>query len=234
MPEDASEILENALHESNEAATRLSAVQEQIDALTQERAGLQYDEALLARADDIDQLHERRIQVRAGMADLPKRRAELNAAESNLLRLATELEWPSNNADDIVGRIPARAKLAHARTLSNRRGELATSVANAQTALEDAEDRTQAIRNEIQQAQPMTDMAALAATTSAIRERGDPAARAATLEGESREAGTSIAELLAAMRPRVADAGALATMDVPPKASLEAYRDASRGLALTP
>lgn len=74
-------------------------------------------------------------------------------------------------------------------------------------------------------------MAALAATTSAIRERGDPAGRAATLEGEAREAGKSIAELLAAMRPRVADAGALAAMEVPPRASLEAHRDASRGLA---
>jgi uncharacterized protein YhaN len=231
LPKDSSETLESALHESNEAATRLSAAQEQIDALTRERAGLQYDETLLARADDIDQLHERRIQIRGEMADLPKRKAELNAAKGNLLRLATELEWPSNNADEIVDRIPARAKLAHARTLSNRRGELATSVANAQTAVEDAEDRTQAIRDEIRQASPVTDMAALAATIGAIRERGDLASRAAALEGEGREAGKSITELLAAMRPRVADAEALAAMDLPPKGSLEAHRDAARGLA---
>jgi uncharacterized protein YhaN len=100
LPENASKILEGALHESSEAATRLSAAQEQIDALTLERAGLKYDETLLARADDIDQFHEQRIQVRGEIADLPKRRAELNAAESNLLRLATELEWPWANAND--------------------------------------------------------------------------------------------------------------------------------------
>jgi hypothetical protein len=104
-------------------------------------------------------------------------------------------------------------------------------VANARTAIEDAEDRAQAIRDEIQQAPPVTDVAALAAAIGAVRERGDPAGRAATLEAEAREAGKSIGELLAAMRPRVADVGGLAAMEVPPKASLEAHRDASRGLA---
>ncbi len=77
---------------------------------------------LLARADDIQQLHDRRIQIRAGKADLPKRRAELAGAEATLNRLAAELEW-CGDVDQLIARIPARAKIATLRTLLNRRGE---------------------------------------------------------------------------------------------------------------
>jgi uncharacterized protein YhaN len=48
LPEDASETLERALSESNQATARLAAVQEQIDSLMQERAALSYDNELLA------------------------------------------------------------------------------------------------------------------------------------------------------------------------------------------
>jgi uncharacterized protein YhaN len=231
LPEGASESLDRALNDDNQATARLAAAQEQIDVLLQERGALVYDETLIARAGDINLLHERRIQVRGGIADLPKRRAELSAAEASLKRLACELEWPASNADQIIANIPARPKLARARKLSNRRGELSTAVNNARAGLEEAQERAQTLQREIEEAGPLTDMSALAAAISAVRERGDLAARAAALEGEVRESQRSIEELLATMHPQAPDAGALAAMEVPPKATLENSRDLSRRLA---
>jgi uncharacterized protein YhaN len=230
LPEDASRVLESALDDDNQAAARLSTVTEQIVSLTAERAALAHDEALLTRADDINRLHERRIQVHAGMADLPKRRAELAAAESHLKRLAVELEWLSDGADNIITSIPARAKLAHARALSSRRGELLSAASNARAALDEAEDREHTLRREIDEAGSLTDVATLAATIRAVRESGDVAARAAALEAEVRENERSIEELLATMHPRVSDIAALASMAAPAKATLEGHRDAVRAL----
>jgi hypothetical protein len=178
--------------------------------LTRERSALAYDEALLARADDINRLHERRIQVQAGATDLPKRRAELAAAESHMKRLAAELEWASDNSDKIIASVPARAKLAHARALPNRRGELLTVASSARAAVDEAEERAQILRREIEEAGSLTDVSALAATISAVCEAGDLTARAATLEGEVRQSQRSIEELLSTMHPRVSDAAALA------------------------
>jgi hypothetical protein len=50
------------VNDANQAAARLATVVEQIDSLTRERSALAFDEALLARADDINRLHERRIR----------------------------------------------------------------------------------------------------------------------------------------------------------------------------
>ena len=71
---------------------------------------------------------------------------------------------------------------------------------------------------------------ALAATISAIREAGDLTARAATLEGEVLQTQSLMEELLSTIYPRVSDAVALASIQVQPKATLEAHRDAGRAL----
>jgi hypothetical protein len=63
---------------------------------------------LLARGEDIKQLHDRRIEIRAGKADLPKRRAKLAGAQATLNRLAAELEW-TGDVDQLIARIPAGA-----------------------------------------------------------------------------------------------------------------------------
>lgn len=231
LPEGSSDALNSALDGRNQAAARLTAIQEQIDSLGRESAALKYDGALLARSDEIERLHERRIQVRSGMADLPKRRAELGVAEASLTRLANELEWPHNSADEIIATVPQRSKVAQARALSTRRGELSTAVGNAAAALEEAMEAEQALRREIDESGSPADLTALAVIANAVRERGDLAARSASLEGEARKDQNAVEELLASMRPPVPNAAWLAAADVPPRASLEMHRDHSRRLA---
>jgi len=226
---DASKILEKAATDEAAAITRIAALSEQIAALEAECAALTFDDALLARAEDIAQLRDRRIQVRAGKADLPKRRAELAAAEAALNRLAGELEW-TGNVDQLIARIPAKAKVALLRGLLNRRGAQSGAVENAKSAVAEAEDKLGEIAGEIEAQGPVTDVSKLAAVIKATRELGDIAGQIANSKREEQEARTTIARLSTAMQPAVSDAAALESTPVPPQASVEAHRDACRSL----
>lgn len=226
---DASKILEKAAKDEAAATARIATLSEQIAALQAGCAALIFDESLLARAEDIAQLRDRRIQVRAEKADLPKRRAELAAAEATLKRLGGELEW-SGDIDQLIARIPAKAKVAVLRALLNRRGAQSGAVENAKNAVIEAEEKLGEIAAEIEAHGPVTDVAKLATVIKAMRELGDIAGQTANSKREEQETQTAIARLLKTLRPAVADAADLQSAPVPPRASVEAHRDACRNL----
>ncbi|MBJ7406903.1 MAG: AAA family ATPase, partial [Bradyrhizobium sp.] len=226
---DAARILEAAAADEAAATARIVALSEQIAALEVERGALNFDDGLLARAEDIAQLRDRRIQVRAGKADLPKRRAELAAAEAALLRLAAELEW-SGDLDQVIGRIPAKAKVAALRGLLNRRGAQSSAVENARGAVAEAQEKLAEIEADIEALGALTDVSKLAMTIKAVRELGDLAGQIANSKRAEQEAQAAIERALKALRPAVAESAVLGSMHVPPLAAVEAHRDACRGL----
>lgn len=226
---DTSKILEKAAKDDAAATARIAALSEQIATLEAERAALTFDDALLTRAEDIAQLHDRRIQVRAGKADLPKRRAELAAAEATFNRLADELEW-SGDIDQLIARIPAKAKVAVLRGLLNRRGAQSGALENAKSAVAEVEEKLGEIAAEIGTHGPVTDVSKLATVIKATREFGDVAGQIANSKRAEQEAHAAIVRSLKTLRPAVADAAVLESMPVPPMASVEAHRDTCRSL----
>ena len=226
---DASQQLEKAAKDDADASSRIRTLNEQITGLETERATLAYDQALLARAEDVQQLHDRRIQIRAGKADLPKRRAELAGAEATLNRLAAELEW-AGDIDQLVARIPARSKIATLRTLLNRRGEQIAAVENAKAAAGEADVKLAELAGQIEALGPATDISKLAAVTKAARAIGDIAGHIANSKRDEQDARAAIDRGLKSLRPAVADHQALAAMSVPPSDSVEAHREARRDL----
>ena len=226
---DASQLLEKAAKDDADAASRIATLNEQIAALQAEQSALVFDQALLARADDIQLLHDRRIQIRAGKADLPKRRAELAGAEAALNRLAAELEW-CGGIDQLIARIPARAKVATLRTLLNRRGEQTGAVENAKAAVGEADDKLSELAAQIDTLGPTSNVSRLAAVIKATRVIGDIGGQIANSRRDEQEARAAIDRGLKSLRPVVAGHEALASMSVPPLASVEAHRDACRNL----
>jgi uncharacterized protein YhaN len=227
--QDAAQQLESAAKDDANAASRIATLNEQTAALEAERAALTYDKALLARADDIQQLHDCRIQIRAGKADLPKRRAELTGAETTLRRLAAELEW-TGDIDQLIARIPARAKIAAFRTLLNRRGEQVAALENAKTAVNEAEDKQAELATQIEALGTPADMSRLAAAIKAARGMGDIVGQIANCKRAEQDTRAAIDRALKALRPAVANHEALAAMLVPPMDTIEAHRDACRDL----
>lgn len=230
LPEDAMHSLDQAELEDAQARARLETLTEQLEAVREERAALTCDEGLLLRAEDIQQLHERRIQVRAGKSDLPKRRAELAGAEADLRRLAAELEWEAEDLDRLLARLPARSKVTTVRTLLSRRGALFSTTQSAQQALEEAERRSGEAAQQLAAMGSPVDVSKLAALLEATRESGGLAARIKVAESEIREAQAAIQRQLRLLRPEVAEAEALGSISVPPRDMVQHHRDACRDL----
>lgn len=226
---DALDLLEKAARDDADAASRIATLNEQIAGVRTERTALVYDEPLLARAEDIQGLHDRRIQIRAGKADLPKRRAELAGAVATLNRLAAELEW-TGDIDALMARIPARAKIATLRTLLNRHGEQAAAVENAKASLSEADDTLAGLAAQIEALGTAKDVSKLAAAINATRATGDIAGQIANCGRDEKEARAAIDRGLKALRPAVSDHETLQSMPVPPLASVETHRDACRNL----
>lgn len=230
LPMDAGQTLESAEREDATTSARIETLTDQIENAQRERAALTCDEALLLREQDIEHLHERRIEVRAGKADLPKRRAELASAEANLRRLAIELEWEAGDIGVLVARIPARSKLAAVRTLLNQRGERDSAVESAKGAAEEAEAMVAELRQQLDDMGLPVDVSMLAAVVTGTRATGDIGSRAGTIEGEAQDTQAAIERHLRLLKPVVTDEEALATMPVPPRDSVQVQRDMRRDL----
>jgi uncharacterized protein YhaN len=230
LAEDARRSLEAAEQENTTAKARIETLTDQLEAARKERVALNYDEPLLARAEDIKQLQERRIQVRAEKASLPNRRAELASAEARLWRLAGELEWEAGDIGQLVARIPPRSKVAAVRALLNRRGGQISAVESGAAALEESEARVSDLRQQLDGMGAPVDVSKLAAIIDATREVGDIASRISGAESEVQDAQAAIQRHLRLLKPQVTDAETLAATPVPPRDTVQAHRDARRHL----
>jgi uncharacterized protein YhaN len=233
LPEDALDRLDAAEAEDRAAAARIEVLAGQLEELRQGRSELKCDETLLLHENDVEQLHERRIKVRDGRADLPKRRAELAAAEADLQRLAVELGWEAASVEEIIGRVPTRAKVATLRTLLNQRSGRLAAVESARAAREEAEARADELREQEAAIGPSTDVSTLAAVTRAARAKGDIAARIGAAEAEVENAETDVQRILESPAPPVADEAALRSLSAPSRDAVLEYRDSLREVDLS-
>lgn len=230
LPEDSLQNLQAAERDDGSAEARVETLTSQLEVARAERSALIYDEVVITHEHDIGQLHERRIKVRDGRADLPKRRAELAGAEADLRRLAVELEWDARDVEHIIGRIPARAKVSTLRTLLNRRGERLSAVENAKAAAEEAATRVAELLRRREARGVLADMSRLEAVTNATRGIGDIASRVSAAAAECEDAQTDFQRLFELVRPGVADVSTLGALPVPPRDSVQTHRDACRTL----
>ena len=230
LPEDALQILQAAERDDGSAAARVETLTGQLEVARAERSALTYDEALILHEHDIEQIHERRIKVRDGRADLPKRRAELAGAEADLRRLAAELDWDANDVEQLIGRIPARAKVSTVRTLLNRRGERLSAVENAKAAAEEAATKVAELLRQREAQGALDDISKLAAVTRATRGISDIASRISAAAAGFENAQADFHRLFELLRPAVADERTLGASPVPPRDTVQTHRDSCRTL----
>lgn len=225
LPEDAGTRLETATQDEANARSRIEELTDHLERAKSERADLLCDEALLRRAEDIQHLHEKRIEVQKEKADLPKRRAELETAESRLRALAEELGWNPDEIDAVLSALPQRAKVAAARALLTARGERASAIDAATTALEETKGEHADLKRDLEEAEPVLDVTALAAVIGAARNLGDIGSRIRGEAKEVKDSQATVEKILKPLRPQVADEQALVQMPVPPRSVVQEQRD---------
>ena len=230
LPDDADKQLEAAKQEESNSQSQIGILTEQLNRAKADRAGLDCDETLLLRSDDIQQLHKQRIEIRKEKDDLPKRRAELASAEARLRRLADELGWDAKDVDGLIAHIPRRDKVSTVRTLLTHRGEHVSTTEGAKAALEEAEAQVQDLKRELDRTEGGVDVSTLAAVIRATRDLGDIESRIKAAEKEIKDAQAAIQKRLKPLRPQVANEQTLLDMAVPARTIVQDHRDALREL----
>lgn len=225
LSEDAKQTLEAADRKVGTASVKLETLTGQLAQATQELVTLTFDEALLRRTEDIRQLDERRIEIRSERADLPKREAELNAAEQALRGLASELGWKEVGIENLIERIPPRNGVSVIRVLLGERGEVVLNHTNSGHALEDAVRGLAAAQQHLEDIGVSLDASALAATIKAVREQGDITGRIRSVEKSATDAQARVQRLLALLHPSVSGEQEIATIRTPTRALVLQHRD---------
>ena len=227
LPEDARRVLEESERRDSELTTRIETLSGRLAKAREELGTLEYDERLILRDPDITHLHERRIEIRRGKDDLPKRQAELAAAEVELRDLAAELGW-KEEVGRLISRIPARTKLGVLRSLLGQRGKLASDRENRDENVQEAQAEREEIRQTIEVMGETLDVSRLRSVIRAIRESGDITGRVRRAELDVKHTQDRLDRLLSALHPAVESQEAATEMRVPPAATVQAHRDKLR------
>ena len=225
LPEDARQVLDRSRSRESEASARIDTLSGQLDAARKALEGLTYDEGLVLRADDVRQLHERRIETRREKADLPKRRAELDAAERELRDLAAELGWRTDEAGALIDRIPARPRVGAVRSLLGRRGELSSEVSKSAEALEEARAERARLQERLDASGDAADTSRLDAVIRTLRESGDLTGRRDAATQGVKDARERVGRLLRSLHPGVSNDEDAAAMRVPARTEVQRHRD---------
>ena len=231
LPEDAARTIEKAERHETETVARIETLTNQLEQAEQEMAALTFDEVLVRRAEDIQQLHERRIEVRRETVDLPKRRDELEAAVGDLRRLASEIGWASSDTDSLVERIPLRDKVAIARSLLQQRGELLATVQTANDALDEARRVLAEKEERLREIGQAANVSKLTATINSTRGSVDVEARTRSTQDQVNEGSLQIERLRQALKPKLPDEIDITTLPVPPRGTVQEHRDRSQNVA---
>ncbi|MCA1437974.1 AAA family ATPase [Bradyrhizobium sp. BRP20] len=229
LPPDAARQFEEASGDNAAAEVRISAFREQIATIGAEISGLVVDDSVLLHQTEIERLSKRSIQLSSARTDLPKRRAELAAAEEGLKRAAIELGWTGPVAD-LVERIPPRAKVAAVRGLLTSRGSRFAAVDSAEAALEDANEKLADIQARIEALGAQKDLSALAGVVESIRAFGDLDARLLSIHQEHQDADRSCQRQMADMNPPIVSETSLQALKSPAEEAVRVHRDAAREL----
>lgn len=226
LPEKAAVLIAESERKDAVAAAGASTLTEQLQRAEQALEKLTYDKSFIQRAADVRQACERRIEVRAEKSHLPKREAELQAAEYELKGAATELGWRDGNSAALIERIPPRPKVSAVRSLLTKKGELEGDVSGKERLLDEAKEEHAGLKEELANAGEPVDTSRLAIALKTVREQGDIVGRVRAAEEGLNTARSRVARRLGALDPGVADEGALTGKRVPARGKVEAQRKA--------
>ena len=230
LPNDAKSTFEEAAGKDGELAARIDTLKRQLGSAKASLGDLAFDDKLLQRSKDIDQIEERRIQIRAEKADLPKRQAELAAAENRLRTDARDLGWPESDAYELASRIPPPGKVKVAQDLLKRRGERALAVKNASDQLADSREAVADKTKRLEKIGGLADFSRLSAIVSTVQKQGDLLG-SLNNAGEKFEQAQELADRrLEALQPSVPNETMLTAAPVPGRPLVKDFGDREQNL----
>ena len=224
LPKDASDVLVEAEQKIAETTTRIATLRDQLVRAGEHLMDLTFDEVIIQRSEDVDQLRERRIEVLNEKADLPKRKAELKAAEEKLRANASELEWKETDSVVLIAHIPPRNKVVRVRSLLNKRGGLEEKVANHARLLRKAQETLRELEGKLAKTGEPADVSRLAIVIRTVRQQGDLTGQVRNAESIYDDKQRVVERTLGVLNPGGIDEETLVHMSVPVLARVQNYQ----------
>ena len=224
LPISAAKEIDETQHKSVEVTANLNTFEKQLKNARDGLKGLVFDELLVQRTDDVRQVHERRIEIRGEKADLPKREAELKAAEEELRVYAGELGWTQSDATALAKLLPTVSKVGVLRDLLNQKGKLEVKVTDSESLFAESRDEYEKLNERLVENGDPTDVSRLAISIKTVKERGDLTGRVENAKKALTDKQRSVDRRLEALRPKITDEKILADLCVPARGEIEEFR----------
>lgn len=173
LPHDASSILSAALQDISMAEVQRSQETDRKRGYEEESDGIVTESNLLSQRADIDALREGRGAVDNSLADLPRRRSELQTAAANLRRLQSELGWTIEGATETQTRFPKQVEVAEVRGLLEKRSGLDGVMSTSTKREEDAALALKRAREDLEGLASEADTSSLSAALAVAQAAGD-------------------------------------------------------------
>jgi len=157
LPENAADLLANAEHEITIATQSLNLFEKQTEELQEKIEALHPDKSILARALDIEELSDRRQQLRNHESDIVKREEEIRGLWQTVEDSVRQLGWREEGEDAIANRLPGSLVRTAIDNLIRRHEALAQTLSTAEETLRSREEEVKTINAEIA-ALPSTDI----------------------------------------------------------------------------
>ena len=231
IPEGSAERLRDAEDKCREASLLLERAGSELGKAKADRASIEWDDALLRRKGEIESLHQQRIQVKKGIADLPGLKRKLGEQQRTLVSIAADCGWNRLDADSIAERIPHRSQLETARNLLAEWNKQRTHVEAALISRDEALSRLDEIRGELDAVgtpRDVSDLAALIAATK--REHGGIGPQVERAHDEAQKAKAETGRLYSELAPRLDSVELALALATPSKQQVQDFRDRRRDL----
>jgi len=149
LPENAADLLANAEHEITIATQSLILFEKQTAELQEKIEALHPDKSILARALDIEELSNRRQQLRNHESDIVKREEEIRGLWQTVEDSVRQLGWREEGEDAIANRLPGSLVRTAINNLLRRHDALAQALSTAEETLRGREEEVKTINAEI-------------------------------------------------------------------------------------
>ena len=223
--------LREAENERRDATLLLEQARSELAKARDERAAIDWDEKLLGRKTEIGSLHNQRISVSKGIADLPELHRKLLEQEHSLVARALDVGWGELGADAIAARVPRPSKLTIMRTALAKSDRQRTQVKAVQASAYEASSRLQGIRDDLANVGAPRDTDNLKALIEATkRQFGTIGAQIVMEQEKATEAAANARSLYSAMDPQPASIEEAVSLATPSERDIKGWRDRRRDL----
>ena len=227
LPENAADRLSDLVANQQSASQRTKLYADEAKQLDVEAKETTFDEGVLEKAEEIEELNDLRAKVERSERELARRQQELQELRQRQSSLAGILGWES--ADVISQRVPSRQRNRTLRDLVEKHRILGNELESARDEQRSAEERKRELLRDADSAGPVVELATLQAAIEYAQKESDEVAHLPRLHRQLESQIEKVNQINRSLFPAVAEE-AVDLVKTPSRKTIQSAQDELRGL----